>query len=143
VSGWSATHSDGSITATHPERGSVELDPAYVAKHVELGWAVTGYGNQGDTVDVGLAVLAPATTRNHAYAVLTRGRQSIHAAVLDADGTTDPTTRLTEIITRPANGESALAVRDRLHKDASLDAPRFEPDRPAYPTISSGPSLGL
>ena len=42
-----ATSVDGTVTAAHPERGTVTLPADYVAKHVELGWAVTGYGNQG------------------------------------------------------------------------------------------------
>lgn len=126
-----AVHPDGTITAEDAERGSVHLDAAYVARHVELGWAVTGYGVQGDTVDVGLAVLEPGTTRNHAYVALTRGRQANHAVIIDPDGTTEATTWLTEVITRPVNGESALAVRDRLHHEAGIEPPALEtPERP-------------
>ena len=66
---WTVTtvNDDGALVVSHPERGEVELPPRYVAEMVELGWAVTGYGNQGDTVDAGIAVLEPGTTRNHAY----------------------------------------------------------------------------
>lgn len=102
-----------------------------MAGHVELGWAVTGYGIQGDTVDVGLAVLEPGTTRNHAYVALTRGLQANHAVIIDPDGTTEATTWLTEVITRPVNDESALAVRDRLHHEAGIELPALEtPERP-------------
>jgi ATP-dependent exoDNAse (exonuclease V) alpha subunit len=38
---------DASLTVRDPERGEALLPADYVARHVELGWAVTGYGNQG------------------------------------------------------------------------------------------------
>lgn len=64
---WTVTNvrPDGGIVAGDPDRGTIELPAKYVAEHVELGWAVTGYGNQGDTVDIGIAVIEPGTTRNH------------------------------------------------------------------------------
>lgn len=134
-----ATHVAGSLTATHPERGTVTLDPRYVARHVELGWAVTGYGNQGDTVDIGIAVLQPGTTRNHTYVAMTRGRDENHALILDPDDTTNPADALTDIITRPTRGESALAVRDRLHHEAGTEPPEHQPATrtPARPAPDS------
>ncbi|MEZ5350902.1 MAG: MobF family relaxase [Microthrixaceae bacterium] len=56
---WTVTNTatDGTMTVHDDARGAVTLPAEYVAEHVELGWAVTGYGNQGDTVDVGIAVL--------------------------------------------------------------------------------------
>ena len=118
-----ATRADGSITVHHDERGSVGLPADYVARHVELGWAVTGYGNQGDTVDIGIAVLDGSTSRNHAYVAMTRGRQANHALLVDADDTTAPAARLTDIVTRPACAESALAVQARLHREAGQEPP--------------------
>jgi len=117
------THDDGSLTVTHPDRGTVELPADYVARHVELGWAVTGYGTQGDTVDVGIAVLEPSTTRNQAYVAMTRGRRANHALVVDPTGIVDPGERFAEIITRPVAADSALAVQARLHRDAGLEPP--------------------
>ncbi len=108
------------------KRGSVELPARYVAEHVELGWAVTGYGTQGDTVDVGIAVLDHTTSRNHAYVAMTRGRQANHAVLLDPTGIQDPTEMLVRIITRPAHGDSALAVQQRLHRDAGLAPPTHD-----------------
>ncbi|HEX2063619.1 MAG TPA: hypothetical protein VHE80_04270, partial [Acidimicrobiales bacterium] len=42
---WTVTgvKGDGSLTASNPDRGEVVLPADYVARHVELGWAVTGY----------------------------------------------------------------------------------------------------
>lgn len=85
-----AVDEDGSLTVTRPDRGRVLLPARYAAQHVELGWAVTGYGNQGDTVDVDIAVLDPRTTRNHAYVAMTRGRQTNLAVIPDPTNTTDP-----------------------------------------------------
>jgi conjugative relaxase-like TrwC/TraI family protein len=133
-----ATHADGAITARHDERGSVVLQADYVARHVELGWAVTGYGNQGDTVDIGIAVLEGSASRNHAYVAMTRGRQANHALVVDADDTTDPADRLTDIITRPSTVESALAVQARLHREAGIEpsADQRRVQRPSRPETS-------
>lgn len=116
----------------------------YVDRHVELGWAVTGYGNQGDTVDIGLAVLEPGTTRNHAYVALTRGRHNNSAWIPDPTGTLDPADALTAMIERAPHGDSALAVRRQLHRAAG----RVEPDlattaaiddRVAEPTVPPEP----
>ncbi len=117
------THADGSLTVAHPDRGTVDLPADYVARHVELGWAVTGYGNQGDTVDIGIAVMEPSTTRNHAYVAMTRGRHANHALMVDPTGVLDPGERLADIITRPVAADSALAVQARLHRDAGLEPP--------------------
>jgi hypothetical protein len=128
-----AVDEDGSLTVTHPERGEVALPARYVAEHVELGWAVTGYGNQGDTVDVGIAVLEPGTTRNHAYVAMTCGRHTNLAVIPDATATTDPAETLTETIARPPRHESALAVRTRLHRGAGVPEPPVL--TPAVPVV--------
>jgi len=116
-----ATRPDGSLTVEQSQRGSVELPARYVAEHVELGWAVTGYGTQGDTVDIGIAVLDHTTSRNHAYVAMTRGRDANHAVILDRTGTQDPGEQLATIITRTARGDSALAIQQRLHCAAGIE----------------------
>ncbi|MBL8777543.1 MAG: relaxase domain-containing protein [Acidimicrobiales bacterium] len=114
---------DGRLTVTDPRRGTVDLPPSYVAAHVELGWAVTGYGSQGDTVDVGIAVLDVTTSRNHAYVAMTRGRHANDALLVDPTGIEDPADLFARITARAANGESALAVQDRLHRAAGCEVP--------------------
>ncbi len=126
---------DGSLGVSDPERGWVDLPADYVARHVELGWAVTGYGNQGDTVDVGLAVLEPGTTRSHAYVAMTRGRTANHAWIPDPTGTTDPADQLAQIISRTPNHEAALAVRAKLHREAGVTEPPLTPE--AAPTVDA------
>jgi ATP-dependent exoDNAse (exonuclease V) alpha subunit len=114
---------DGGLLVSDDDRGWVTLPADYVAHHVELGWAVTGYGNQGDTVDVGLAVLEPGTGRSQAYVAMTRGRAANHAWVPDSTGTTDPADQLAQIMDRAPNHESALASHQRLHREAGVEPP--------------------
>ncbi|MCU1497834.1 MAG: conjugal transfer protein (TraA-like protein) [Acidimicrobiales bacterium] len=105
---------DGSLTVTDDERGSVRLPGHYVAQHVKLGWAVTGYGNQGDTTDVAYAVVEPGTNRSHLYVAMTRGRAANHAWIPDPTGTLDPTDALSEVTARTPNHASALATHAQL-----------------------------
>ena len=81
-----------------PERGKVLLPAGYVTRHVELGWAVTGYGNQGVTVDHGICVVEAGTSRPSAYVGLTRGRRTNTALVPDPDGLTEPAEMLDGVI---------------------------------------------
>lgn len=122
-----AVGADGSLAISDPDRGDAVLPADYVARHVELGWAVTGYGNQGVTVDVGICVAEPSTSRAGLYVGMTRGRRHNAAWVIDATGNDDPTETLTSIIQRPASAETAHAVRDQLHGHQVLDlAPELQ-----------------
>jgi conjugative relaxase-like TrwC/TraI family protein len=128
-----AVADDGALDVTHPERGEVALPARYVAEHVELGWAVTGYGNQGDTVAAAIAVLEPGTTRSHAYVAMTRGRDTNVAIIPDATGTTDAAQAFADMISRTPNHDSALAVRSRLHEQVGLVEPPLDPNGPIEP----------
>jgi ATP-dependent exoDNAse (exonuclease V) alpha subunit len=150
---------DGGLVISHPTRGKARLPADYVARDVELGWAVTGYGNQGDTVDVGIAVLEPGTTRNHAYVAMTRGRKANHAWIPDPIGTGDLADGLAEMIARTPRQESALAALARFggNPRPTREPPAVEPppaaDDPAAKVTrhldalqresSPGRSLGL
>ncbi len=116
-----AVRPDGSLTVSHPERGEVVMPADYVARQVELGWAVTGYGNQGVTTDHGICVVERTTSRAGLYVGMTRGRQTNVAWVVDDTGREDPAETLAAIVRRPANALTAHAVRDRLHGDAVPD----------------------
>jgi conjugative relaxase-like TrwC/TraI family protein len=116
----------GRLTVGAPDRGTVVLPADYAARHIELGWAVTGYGNQGDTVDIGLAVIEPGTSRNHAYVALTRGREANHAYVPDPIGTLDPAEHLTHVIDRANEREAAIPTLERLHHQAGLEPPEID-----------------
>jgi len=109
-----AVGDDGSLVVSHPTRGRVRLPAGYAARHVELGWAVTGYGNQGDTTDHGICVVEPSSTRAGVYVGMTRGRGRNVGLVVDATGLADAEEAFASVIARPANARTALATRDRL-----------------------------
>jgi len=114
---------DGGLVVSDLERGQVLLPAGYVSRYVEPGWAVTGYGNQGVTVDHALCVIEPTTSRAGAYVGMTRGRKTNTAVVLDPSGIADPAESLAAVIRRPANGMTAHAVGDRLRGHAVGERP--------------------
>jgi hypothetical protein len=126
-----AVHPNGDLTVSDAGRGSVRLPAGYVARHVELGWATTGYGNQGITADAGIAVIEPSATRAGIYVGMTRGRRGNFAWIPDPTGRTDPADALAQAIARPPNASTAHATRDRLHRQAGLAPPGPEPAAPA------------
>lgn len=79
---WTVTRAndDGSLTVrrTHSRwRTTITLPAAYVADHVELGYAVSAHRAQGSTVDTGHAIVhSPEMTRESLYVAMTRGRES-------------------------------------------------------------------
>ncbi|HSH60465.1 MAG TPA: hypothetical protein VK988_12680, partial [Acidimicrobiales bacterium] len=117
---WSVTGvgEDGSLTLTDPQRGQVQLPARYVARHLELGWAVTGYGNQGVTTDHGICVVEPSSSRAGIYVGMTRGRRHNLAWVVDRTGLADAEEAFASAIARPANALTAHAVRAQLGGEA-------------------------
>ena len=68
-----ATHADGALTVSHlGGHGTLTLPADYVGRHVRLGYAATEHGHQGDTVDVGIALVSAATTHRGLYVAMTR-----------------------------------------------------------------------
>jgi hypothetical protein len=61
--------------------GTVVLPAAYVAEHLDLGYAVTAHRAQGITVDTAHVVVTGSTTRENLYVSMTRGRDSNMAYV--------------------------------------------------------------
>jgi conjugative relaxase-like TrwC/TraI family protein len=75
---------DGTIRARRRGRrfgGSIVLPAAYVAEHVELGYAVTAYRAQGITTDTAHVLVEPTSTRETFYVAMSRGRHANHAYV--------------------------------------------------------------
>ncbi len=105
---------DGSLVVADRDRGSVRLPATYVVRHVELGWAVTGYGTQGVTTDHAIAVVEPSSTRAGIYVAMTRGRGRNVAWIVDRTGLADAEEALAAAIARPADALSAHAVVARL-----------------------------
>lgn len=114
---WTVTDvgEDGSLLLSDPARGSVRLPAAYVARHVELGWAVTGYGSQGmTTTQHAVAVVEPSSTRAAIYVAMTRGRDRNLAWTVDRTGLHGAEELLAAAIARPASAVTAHAVAARL-----------------------------
>jgi hypothetical protein len=78
-------HRDGRLTVDDSGRGRRELTGDYVRGHVELGYAVTGYGAQGDTAAEAHLVLTETTTGAAGYVAMTRGREANTAHLVAAD----------------------------------------------------------
>ena len=77
---------DGSLTVSHLNgHGTTTLPADYVRHHVRLGYAATAHGHQGDTVDIGLAVVTQATSHRSLYVGATRGRQENRLLVVTDD----------------------------------------------------------
>ncbi|AZH80465.1 conjugal transfer protein [Microbacterium sp. Y-01] len=78
-------HDDGALTVRRADsrsRATILLPAAYVAEHVDLGYAVTAHRAQGATVDTAHAIVhSSSMTRENLYVAMTRGRASNTAYV--------------------------------------------------------------
>jgi conjugative relaxase-like TrwC/TraI family protein len=85
----------GVMAKSHVHGGTVTLPLEYVDEHVQLGYARTSHGTQGDTVSTGGAVIDPdRTTREELYVDSTRAKEENRLYVvidkpLDSSGHTD------------------------------------------------------
>jgi DNA primase catalytic core len=109
--------SDGGLLARHLGLGrAVELPPAYVAQHVQLGYATTVHGAQGMTADTAHLVAAGEETRQTLYVGISRGRQANHIYVATGyDG--DPHSLIDPKALRPPTAIDVLA--EILERDGS------------------------
>jgi ATP-dependent exoDNAse (exonuclease V) alpha subunit len=117
-------HPDGSLTVAPEGRSTVVLPAAYVADHVELGYATTAHRAQGRTVDTAHVLVEPTTTREVLYVAATRGRHANHLYV-DTCYDPDPDTghdlndarpaaaTLQSVLSRTGTDDSAHAVLAR------------------------------
>jgi hypothetical protein len=105
---------DGSLTVSHRGgHGQVTLPADYTRAHVRLGYAATGHGYEGDTVDVSLGVVTPATSHRGLYVAATRGRQENQLLVV-ADGAEHVRDVLEQVLANDRADIPAIAQRQRL-----------------------------
>ena len=93
------------------------LTADYVTAHVRLGYAATAHGHQGDTVDVGIAIVTAATSHRSLYVGATRGRQENRLLVV-----TDESQEAREVLEQVLTNDRAdtPAVAQRRHLAAQL-----------------------
>ena len=127
-----AIRADGSITVTHRGgHGEVTLPADYAAEHVRLGYAATEHGWQSDTVDTGIALTSPATTRRGLYVAATRGRDSnILCVVTDSEDVAEARDVLDTIVSVDRADVPAVTQRRSLAQTTpqptpSVTSPRF------------------
>ena len=82
---------DGALSVRHASsRLHATLPAAYVAEHVELGYASTVHTAQGITTDVVHGIVTGTEDRQMLYTMLTRGRVENHAHIVLTDEPTHP-----------------------------------------------------
>ncbi|HEY5274302.1 MAG TPA: AAA family ATPase [Acidimicrobiales bacterium] len=120
---------DGSLAVeTMSGRGQVTLPAAYVREHVALAYALTVHKAQGQTVDVGIALVDERMTSQQLYVAMSRGRDENRAFVIQSQGELSehafanftkptPVEVLTEVLRRDGAERSAHDVlRQNLEK---------------------------
>lgn len=128
---------DGSLSvAHHGDEGTVTLPADYAREHVRLGYAATAHGNQGDTVDVGLAVVTPATSHRSLYVGATRGRDENRLLVV-ADDLDQAREVLEQVLNNDRVDVPAVVRRRELLEQA--DSRPSDTGRPAEGPTRRGP----
>ncbi|MBB3092083.1 MobF family relaxase [Nocardioides albus] len=105
--------------------GTVKIPAEYVRDHVELGYATTVYGAQGETVDTAHVAIDQTTGAAAAYVAMTRGREH-NVAHLVADDFEDARRQWIEVFSRDRADLGPGHAAERAAAD--LDA--FGPQRP-------------
>lgn len=91
---------DGSLVVHSPAQGRDRNLPAgYVNEHVELAYATTIYGAQGETVDIAHVAIGETTGAAAAYVAMTRGRLS-NVAHLVAESVDDARRQWIDVFSR-------------------------------------------
>ncbi|GEP37513.1 hypothetical protein NPS01_11760 [Nocardioides psychrotolerans] len=140
---------DGSLIVHSPGMGrDRELPAAYVNEHVELAYATTIHGAQGETVDHAHVAIGETTGAAAAYVAMTRGR-NINVAHLVAESVEDARKQWTDVFSRdradlgPAHARGQAI--DAIDRYGAQHRRRPEPPPAPAPTIASscghGPGL--
>jgi conjugative relaxase-like TrwC/TraI family protein len=109
-------HPDGSLAVTRIDgHGSVTLPAAYVAEHVQLGYAATEPGNQSDTATRSATLATMATTCRGLYVAITRGQvENLVLVVTDSHDVADAVDVLEQVLASDRADRPATSVRRDL-----------------------------
>ncbi|MEO9322085.1 MobF family relaxase [Nocardioides sp. C4-1] len=138
----------GGVTVSG-RRGTRTLPREYATAHVELAYATTVHGAQGETVDRAHFALGETTTASSAYVAMTRGRHG-NTAHLVAETLDDARAQWIETFTRdradlgPAHAREAAL--EEIEQYGPIDPPRRRP-RPedlqrTRPALGRGSGIG-
>ena len=117
---------DGTLTVQGDGRaGSRSLPAGYVHEHVELAYATTVHGAQGETTHTGHLLLGEHTTAAAAYVAMTRGRED-NVAHLVAENLDDARQLWVETFGRDRADLGPAHAAQR----AAEDLERYAPHRP-------------
>ena len=126
---WTITgiDSDGTLTVRSGDTrgGSRSLPTAYAREHVELAYATTVHGAQGETSHTGHLLLGEHTHAAAAYVAMTRGRED-NVAHLVAENRDDARQLWVETFARD---RADLGPGHAAHR-AAEDVERYAPHRP-------------
>jgi conjugative relaxase-like TrwC/TraI family protein len=138
---------DGSLVLHSPgRRRDRDLPAAYVNEYVELAYATTIHGAQGETVDHAHVSIGDSTGAAAAYVAMTRGRQS-NIAHLVAESIEDARKQWVAVFSRdradlgPANARRHAI--DAIDRYGAAATPRPTTPGLPFPTSASNRSLSL
>lgn len=141
---------DGSLVVHSPGHGrDRELPSEYVRNHVELAYATTIYGAQGETVDHAHVAIGETTGAAAAYVAMTRGRHT-NVAHLVADSVEDARKQWIDAFSRDradlgaahARGQAIDAI-DRYGPAAMRHTGIVPPPPVAARNYGRAPGIGL
>ena len=129
---WTVTGmaSDGALTV-RGQAGERTLPAGYVRRHVELGYASTVHGVQGDTAAAAHAAIGTHSSAASTYVAMTRGRQA-NVAHLVADNPDDARDQWAAVFARD-RADLGPAHAARL---AEAEAGPYAPTRPVEQIVA-------
>ncbi|MBG6095846.1 MobF family relaxase [Nocardioides luteus] len=161
---WTVRQADRDGVVLHGGAGRRRVSWDYAREHLDLAYATTAYGVQGETVSVAHVAVGTHTTASSAYVGMTRGRDR-NVAHLVADSIEDARRQWVEVFDRdradlgPAHaaqraaedierygsvGPRRRAGRHIVRQDRGRRAADvLGLDRPTSSTPSPGPSIGF
>jgi exodeoxyribonuclease V alpha subunit len=142
---------DGSLVL-HGHGRDREIPAAYATRFVELAYATTAHGAQGDTVDQAHVAISDTTGAAAAYVAMTRGRQS-NTAHLVAENPEDAKNQWIEVFSGDradlGPGHARTLAVDAIDRYGPNQRPRRPQTSPPTslpyrpPAKVPGPGLGL
>ncbi|MGE0306549.1 MAG: MobF family relaxase [Acidimicrobiia bacterium] len=127
---WTVTglHENGALIVTsHLGSGNVILPAEYARQHVRLGYATTEYGNQSDTVTIGVELATTTTTRRGLYVGVSRGEQENWILVVTEDRDLDQARDILEGVLASDRADIPATTQRRTLADTDRTPHRHEP----------------